>query len=86
MFLFDGLQCYLQGPIRAMGLQQIASYFAIGCYYIVAIPVACILGFWADLGILGLQGGFFVAVFLQAIAYFCLLKTKNWQDVADAAV
>ena len=80
------MQCYLQGLIRAMGLQKIASYCAIGGYYVIAIPVACILGFWADLGVAGLQLGYFAAVIVQATAYMCILRLNSWQDVANAAV
>ena len=83
--LFDGFQGYLQGPIRAMGLQQAASYFALACYYLIAIPAACLLGFWAGYGVLGLQSGFFIAVIVQSIAYLGILRAKNWQDVADEA-
>ena len=44
MLVLDGLQNYLQGPIRAMGLQDIASYSAILCYWLIAIPAACGFG------------------------------------------
>ena len=86
MAFFDAIQGYLQGPIRAMGLQKWASFFAIGCYYILALPLGCSLGFWADFDLLGLQGGFFAAQIVQSIAYFCILMSKDWQDVADEAV
>ena len=62
-FLFDGLQIYLQGPIRAMGLQSTASYFAIGVYWMIGLPFAAFLSFKMDLGVLGLQLGFSIAVF-----------------------
>ena len=68
-----------------MGLQKIASYCAIGTYYVIAIPVACILGFRADLGIAGLLIGYFAAVIVQATAYMCILRLNRWQDVANAA-
>ena len=69
-----------------MGLQKWASFFAIGCYYLLALPLGCSLGFWADFDLLGLQGGFLAAQVVQATAYFCILMSKNWQDVADEAV
>ena len=82
-FLFDGIQGYLQGPIRAMGLQKRASYFAIACYYIVGIPLAWFLAMKRDLGVLGLNAGFSLAVAIQAIAYGFILYKSNWQEVAD---
>ena len=54
MFLFDGGQCFLQGPIRAMGLQKKGSYYAIACYWIVGVPLSSLLGVWKDFGCLGL--------------------------------
>ena len=46
MKLVDSFQCYLQGPIRAMGLQKVASYWAIACYWVVGVPLSAILGIW----------------------------------------
>ena len=55
--LFDGLQCYCQGPIRALGLQSKAAFIALGCYYIVSIPLAAIFAFWCGWSVYGLWGG-----------------------------
>ena len=44
-FIFDGMQLIFQSPIRAMGLQKRASYFAIGCYYLIGIPTSAIFAF-----------------------------------------
>ena len=52
--LFDGSQGYMQGPIRAMGLQQIASYCAIGCYYVIGLPLAWLIAFKLNVGVIGL--------------------------------
>ena len=69
-----------------MGLQLVASYCALGCYYLIAIPMACTTGFWAGLGVIGLHLGFLAAVFVQALAYMCILRRRDWQDIADEAV
>ena len=66
-----------------MGLQKRASYFAIACYYIVGIPLAWFLAMKRDLGVLGLNAGFSLAVAIQAIAYGFILYKSNWQEVAD---
>ena len=76
----------MQGPIRAMGLQNKASYWAIGTYYLIGIPISCILAIWKDYGVLGLQLGIAAAVTVQFFAYAFILRTNNWQDVADKAV
>ena len=46
MKFVDYYQTYLQGPIRAMGLQKMASYYAIACYWVIAVPLSAILGIW----------------------------------------
>ena len=69
-----------------MGLQKRASYWTLGCYYLIAIPVACFLGFKMDLSVYGLLGGILSAVIVQMTAYLCIIRTKNWQDVADEAI
>ena len=52
--LLDGSQCYLQGPIRAIGLQQVASYCAIGGFYVIGLPLAWLIAFKFDKGVIGL--------------------------------
>ena len=73
MKLVDSFQCYLQGPIRAMGLQKAASYWAIACYWVIGVPLSAILGLWKDFGTTGLFTGIVVGVFLQSTAYFFIL-------------
>ena len=60
-FTSDGMQSFLQGPVRAMGLQKIASFMSLGCYYVIGIPSSLLLGLTADLGVLGLEAGFGIA-------------------------
>ena len=62
--VFDGSQTYLQGPIRAMGLQKNAAYFAIASHWVIAIPMAGILSFWLDIGAIGLPIGTCLGVFV----------------------
>ena len=85
-FLFDGMQGYIQGPIRAMGLQRIASFFAIGCYYGIGIPLALLFAFKVEMGVMGLQAGIAVALLAQFIAYLTILLKQDWQEVADEAI
>ena len=54
MKLADTFQCSLQGPIRALVLQKVASYWAIACYWVIGVPISAILGLWKDFGTTGL--------------------------------
>ena len=57
LHLADGLQGYSQGQIRALGLQRKAAFIAIASYYIIAIPLAYILGFVFKWSVIGLWVG-----------------------------
>ena len=78
MHIFRGSQGYLQGPIRAMGLQKRASYFAIASYWFLAIPLAAICAFKLDIGVIGLSVGLFFGVVFQACSYLHIVLRQNW--------
>ena len=77
------LQCVLQGPIRALGIQKTASYFAIGSYYIFGLPLAVLFGIVMQYGLIGLQAGISIAILLQAIANAFIILWSDWQKIAD---
>ena len=78
MIIFDGAQGYLQGPIRALGLQQRASYFAITSYWVIAIPISLIFSFWLEIGVIGLSIGISMGVLFQFVSYLFILLRQNW--------
>ena len=84
-YLFEGMQIYLQGPIRALGLQKIASYYTIAAFYIFGIPIACVLSVKLNFGIYGLQIGFGSAVLVQCLSYAIILLKTDWQSISNAA-
>lgn len=69
-----------------MGLQKRASYISIASFYLLGIPIGCVLGLKFNLGVLGLEAGFGVAIIFQCIAYAFMLSCTDWQRVADEAV
>ena len=62
IFFFDGMQGYLQGPIRAIGLQSKASCYTLVCYYCIGVPLACYLALKKEMGVVGLQIGVGIAI------------------------
>ena len=66
------MQGYYQGPIRGLGLQKVASFVAIACYWILGIPLAYLFGKTLDYGLTGLQIGIGIAVFVEFVAYFMI--------------
>ena len=69
-----------------MGLQQKASYCAIACYYGIGLPMACLFVFKFEMGVMGLQAGIAIAFLVLFCAYFTILLSQNWKNVADQAV
>ena len=83
---FEGTQEFLQGPIRALGLQKAASFCAIFCHYAICLPMGWIFCFKSDLGVLGLEAGYGLANLIIAICFLLILWLNNWQKLADDAV
>ena len=54
IYLLDSMQVYLCGPIRALGIQGNVANFALLSLWIIGIPLACLLGFKFDAGVMGL--------------------------------
>ena len=84
--IFDTIQGLSQGVIRALALQKQASYIALAAYYIVTIPLACILVFVAKMNVAGLWAGIGAGCFLQAFFYIYLCwYISDWDQIADEA-
>ena len=79
----DGLQIFMQGPIRALGLQRFTCFFAIGSYWLVGVPSAWFLAFYTFLGLKGLLLGYYFAIVIQFAAYLLLLVCTDWEKRVD---
>ena len=77
-FFADGIQGILAGPIRALGLQKIGGYIALGCYWLIGLPSAGILAFKCDLSVNGLLLGLIAPTALQALLYLAILFFTDW--------
>ncbi|KAL3627509.1 Protein DETOXIFICATION 40 [Castilleja foliolosa] len=49
--LLNGVQPVLSGVAVGCGWQAFVAYVNIGCYYVVGIPIGCLLGFTFNLGV-----------------------------------
>ena len=79
LHLADELQGYSQGQIRALGLQRRAAFIALGSYYLIAIPLACIFAFVFEWGLAGLWVGQALGNLVQGVLYLRLVLVANWQ-------
>ena len=55
--------------IRALDVQQKASYYALAAFYLVSIPLAIVFVFVCEMGVLGLWVAMALGILLQAILY-----------------
>ena len=76
----------MQGVIRALNAQQKASYIALGAFYLVSIPLACVLVFVSGMGVAGLWWAMAAGITIQAVFYTRLvIYDTDWFAVADEA-
>lgn len=75
--LLDGSQTIAMGAIR--GLKDARTTFLIGlaCYWLIAAPAAWILGFYADLGAVGVWWGLALGLFCSAVALTWAFERKT---------
>ena len=77
-FTPDMIQGSLQGVIRALGIQRVASYYSLASYYLLGIPLALVLTFVFDMGVIGLWTGIFAGLCLIAIIFLRLVIKTDW--------
>ncbi|KAK2982145.1 hypothetical protein RJ640_028716 [Escallonia rubra] len=82
----NGIQPILSGVAIGSGWQAVVAYVNLGTYYIIGLPIGCVLGFKTSLGAIGIWWGMIVGVVLQTLALFILTVRTNWNaEVAKAA-
>ena len=55
-------------------------------YYVIAIPVSCLLGFYTDMGVLGLAWGITLGTFVHSGIYAFLVSRIDWEEQSRVAV
>lgn len=83
--LFDGAQTIMSGIIAGVGKQRHGSVINVVAYWLLAVPVACALGFWAKLGVVGFYSGMVLGPMVQSGAYLLLILRLHWGREAAAA-
>ena len=86
VYIFDSAQNYLCGPIRALNPPAKALNWAMLLLLILGLPLACLLCFYSDMGLFGLQLGIGIAVFLQTIIYAYCVYSCDWDLISEKAV
>ena len=80
--LVDMCLSFFLGLIRALGIQSNAAIITILSYYLLSVPAAVYLAFFAGMGIRGLWIGYFFGILIQAMVLAWLTLGADWQEIA----
>lgn len=83
--VLNGVQPVLSGVAVGCGWQALVAYINVGCYYIIGVPVGCVLGFKFDLGVKGIWSGMLGGTTLQTIILLVITFRTNWEKEVEKA-
>ncbi|RZC67818.1 hypothetical protein C5167_011512 [Papaver somniferum] len=84
--LLNGIQPILSGVAIGSGWQALVAYVNLTTYYIIGLPIGCLLGFKTGLGVAGIWWGMIIGVLLQTITLIILTARTDWNKEVDKAV
>jgi MATE family multidrug resistance protein len=83
--ILNGIQPVLSGVAVGCGWQAFVAYVNVGCYYIVGIPLGCLLGFYFQLGASGIWLGMIGGTFMQTLILIWVTVRTNWNKEVEEA-
>ncbi|KAL9394759.1 hypothetical protein Peur_014044 [Populus x canadensis] len=82
----NGIQPILSGVAIGSGWQATVAYVNLATYYVIGLPIGCVLAFKTSLGVAGIWWGMIAGVLLQTITLIILTARTNWDtEVQNAA-
>ncbi|WCJ28908.1 MATE efflux family protein [Euphorbia peplus] len=82
----NGIQPILSGVAIGSGWQGLVAYVNLTTYYIIGLPIGCVLGFKTSLGVAGIWWGIILGVFFQTITLIFLTARTNWDAEVQKTV
>ncbi|KAH7673818.1 multidrug resistance protein MATE family protein [Dioscorea alata] len=82
----NGIQPILSGVAIGSGWQAIVAYVNVGAYYIIGLPIGCVLAFKTNLAVAGIWWGLIIGVFVQTVTLAILTARTNWNLEVDKAI
>ncbi|KAG5566486.1 hypothetical protein RHGRI_002144 [Rhododendron griersonianum] len=76
----NGIQPILSGVAIGSGWQAVVAYVNLTTYYVIGLPIGCVLGFKTDLGAAGLWWGMIIGVLLQTATLIFITARTNWNS------
>ncbi|XP_021724625.1 protein DETOXIFICATION 41-like [Chenopodium quinoa] len=84
--LLNGVQPILSGVAIGSGWQALVAYVNLTTYYIIGLPIGCVLGFKTSLGVAGIWWGMIIGVLLQTATLIILTARTNWNTEVEKAI
>ncbi|WOL18177.1 protein DETOXIFICATION 33-like isoform X1 [Canna indica] len=85
VLLLNSVQPVLTGVAVGAGWQWLVAYINMGCYYVIGIPIGCLLAFYFDFGVKGMWSGMLTGVSIQTIIIVTITACTNWKTEAMKA-
>ncbi|KAF8031446.1 hypothetical protein BT93_D0608 [Corymbia citriodora subsp. variegata] len=83
--ILNGVQPVLSGVAVGCGWQAFVAYVNVGCYYLVGIPVGCVLGFKFGLGAKGIWSGMLGGTAMQTLILIWVTYRTDWNKEVEKA-
>ncbi|WCJ20229.1 MATE efflux family protein [Euphorbia peplus] len=83
--VLNGVQPVLSGVAVGCGWQSFVAYVNVGCYYVVGIPLGCLLGFKYNLGAKGIWSGMIGGTVMQTFILIWVTFRTDWNKEVEKA-
>ncbi|XP_017977977.1 PREDICTED: protein DETOXIFICATION 40 [Theobroma cacao] len=83
--ILNGVQPVLSGVAVGCGWPAFVAYVNVGCYYVVGIPLGCVLGFKFGLGAKGIWSGMIGGTLMQTVILLWVTFTTDWNKEVETA-
>ncbi|GMN49874.1 hypothetical protein TIFTF001_019030 [Ficus carica] len=83
--VLNGVQPVLSGVAVGCGWQAFVAYVNVGCYYVVGIPLGCLLGFKFNLGAKGIWSGMIGGTMMQTFILLWVTFRTDWNEEVEKA-
>ncbi|KAK7324565.1 hypothetical protein VNO77_28231 [Canavalia gladiata] len=80
--LLDAVQGVLSGVVRGIGWQHLAACINLATYYLIGLPISCLLGFKYNMHVKGLWIGLICGLACQSGTLFILTWRAKWNKVS----
>jgi MATE family multidrug resistance protein len=83
---FDSFQAAMTGVVKGTGQLTVFAAVIFVCYWVIGLPLVCLLTFYYQMGVYGMWTGMVVAAALQSLSYlYMLLFRVSFTEAAKEA-